>query len=289
MKAGRSRGRGSAPRPVVLKLGGELLEEPGRAQAVAAAIAGLSSDPLVVVHGGGKDIDAAMARAGISRRQVDGLRVTDEATLEVVVAVLAGTVNTRLVAGVGAAGGAAVGLTAADAGVSLVEKAAPHVTADGTRVDLGRVGIPVDDGPPQLLLDLCRHGYVPIVASIGAGRSGELYNVNADTLAAHLAAAVGATRLVIAGGTAGVLDTDGTTIPRLDLGGIDDVIAAGTATAGMIAKLSACRDAVRRGVSEVLITSGHDLAAVAALVREGRRSGGSGYTVIEQEHRQKPS
>lgn len=294
-------------RPVVLKLGGELLETPQRTQAVGRAIAALrGGDPLVVVHGGGKAIDAALARAGIAKRQVDGLRLTDDATLEVVTSVLAGLVNTRLVAAVCAAGfmrdpqrgrasparvprcrprhrvgvSVGVGLTGADAAIGLVEKAEPHVATDGRTVDLGRVGIPVGTRPPRLLTELCRRGYIPIVATIGISRSGELYNVNADTFAAHLAGTLRAERLIIAGRTAGVLDERGQTIPALDVAAVDRLVSAQTATAGMIAKLSACRDAVAHGVREVFVANGQDLAGISELIRHGSRAGVAGCTRI---------
>lgn len=281
-RTGTSNSRREAEvRPVVLKLGGELLETPQRTRVVGSAIAALrGGDPLVVVHGGGKDIDAALARVGIAKRQVDGLRITDDATLEVVTSVLAGLVNTRLVAAVCAAGGEGVGLTGADATIGLVEKAEPHTATDGSTVDLGRVGIPVGSRTPHLLTELCRHGYIPIVATIGISRSGELYNVNADTFAAHLAGTLRAERLVIAGGTPGVLDERGQTIPALDGAAVGRLISARTATAGMIAKLSACRDAVAHGVREVFIANGQDFAGVSKLVRCGGRAAVAGCTRI---------
>jgi len=270
-------------RPILLKLGGEILDGPQRVQTVGRAIAGLQgAEPLVVVHGGGKDVDTALARVGIAKQQVDGLRITDEATLDVVVSVLAGLVNTRLVAAVAAAGGDGVGLTGADAAIGVVAKAAPHLATNGTEVDLGRVGIPTGGMPPHLLVELCQRGYIPIVASIGMSRSGELYNVNADTFAAYLAAALGARRLVIAGGTAGVLDARGDTIPTLDLAGVDRLVKAGTVTAGMIAKLSACREALAGGVREVLIANGHDLAGLTQVVRQGSRASVTGYTQLRR-------
>jgi acetylglutamate kinase len=267
----------------VLKLGGELLETAQRTEEVGSAIAGLrGGDPLVVVHGGGRDIDAALTRAGIAKRQVDGLRITDDATLEIVVSVLAGIVNTRLVAAVSTAGGHGVGLTGADAAIGLVEKAAPHAATDGTDVDLGRVGTPVKGQPLDLLSELCRRRYIPIVATIGMSRSGELYNVNADTFAAHLAGALGAQRLIVAGGTAGVLDEHGETISTLDPAAVDRLISAGIATAGMIAKLSACRDALALGVGEVLIANGRDLSGITRLVRHGFRAGEAGCTQMTE-------
>jgi acetylglutamate kinase len=179
--------------PVVLKLGGELLESDlAVAQAVRAIAAFAASAPLVVVHGGGREIDAELAARGIERRTIDGLRITDEPTLHTVIAVLAGLVNTRLCAALGAHGVRAVGLTGADAGIALVEEAPPHHTTDGRQIRLGLVGQPLASSSASLLVDLCTRGYVPVVASIGASADGRLFNVNADTLAAHLARTCGA-------------------------------------------------------------------------------------------------
>jgi acetylglutamate kinase len=247
-------------RPIVLKLGGELLEQPQEVRRIAAGIAALAARVrLVVVHGGGKEIDRALATAGIEKVQVDGVRVTDAATLDVVVAVLAGAINTRLVASVRAAGAQPVGLTGADAGVVSVRRAAPLETTAGKKVHLGLVGSPIDNGAPRLLTDLIRKRYVPIVACIGAAKDGQLLNVNADTLAAHIAVVLNARRLIIAGGTAGVLDGSGQTIERLNAREATRLIKLGTANAGMVAKLEACRAAVRGGVADVLIVNGRDV------------------------------
>lgn len=267
--------------PVVLKFGGELLEDSQRVASLASALAKLTrKTPLVIVHGGGREIDAALARAGIEKRQVDGLRITDEPTLEVVVGVLAGLVNTRLVAALGAAGVEAVGLTGADATVGRVQAAPPHRSTGGALVDLGRVGEPVGKDKPALLIDLCRKGYVPVISSIAASRDGELFNVNADTLAADLAGRLKSRRLIIAGATAGVLERDGSTIADMTLRDVDALIATGGATAGMIAKLGACRSALERGVREVFVAGGRDLAALAALARHGRADGAGTSTQI---------
>ena len=246
-------------RVVVLKLGGELIENDLRLKAMGRAIKSAARTMrVVVVHGGGREIDAALATAGIPKQQVDGLRVTDAKTLDVVVAVLAGAINTRLVAAVRRAGAKPVGLTGADATVATVKRAAPITTVAGERVDLGLVGAPVANGRPQLLADLMGRGYVPIVACVGTTRDGRLMNVNADTLASHLAQAIGARRLVIAGGTSGVLDEHGQTIGRMTGRDAARLIKAGTANKGMVAKLQACRAALAGGVRDVVIANGRE-------------------------------
>ena len=256
---------------LVLKFGGELLEDPSRMAAVVAAVSDLAGAagrtpliPLTIVHGGGKEIDAALEAAGIDKRQVDGLRITDPATLDIVVAVLAGAVNTRFVAALGAAGVSAVGLTGADGRCGLSDVAPPHRTVGGQTVDLGRVGIPAEEADMHLLSGLLRDGFVPVVASIGVDRDGRLLNVNADTMAGHLAARLGARRLVIAGSTPGVLDDSGATVAVLDPAAIARLVSGGTATAGMIAKLRACEHALRNGVDEVVIVDGRDRDALCA-------------------------
>jgi acetylglutamate kinase len=255
---------------LILKFGGELLEDPSRMAAVVAAVGeiagapGQARVPLAIVHGGGKEIDAALKTAGIDKRQVDGLRITDEATLAIVVAVLAGAVNTRFVAALAAAGVSAVGLTGADGRCGLSDVAPPHRTVGGQTVDLGRVGIPSDQADMHLLSALLRDGFVPVVASIGVDRDGRLLNVNADTMAGHLAARLGARRMVIAGSTPGVLDDNGATVLTLDPAAIARLVSGGTATAGMIAKLRACEHALSNGVDEVVIVDGRDRDALCA-------------------------
>jgi acetylglutamate kinase len=259
-------------RPIVLKFGGELLEDRAYLATAVAAIARMTGSaavgphacPVVIVHGGGREIDAALKAAGIEKRQIEGLRITDDPTLAVVVAVLAGTVNTRFVAALTAAGVPAVGLTGADGPCGLSAAAPPHRTVDGPLVDLGRVGLPVPESNVTLLATLMGNRFVPVVASIGIGHDGRLFNVNADTMAGHLAARVGARRLVIAGTTAGVLGGDGRTLTTLDGVGIDRLVADRTATAGMIAKLGACQHALTCGVDDVVIVDGRDQPALEA-------------------------
>jgi acetylglutamate kinase len=253
--------------PVVMKFGGELLETTERLATVVAAVAAVTTRQPVaivhVVHGAGKEIDAGVAAAGIEKRQVDGLRITDDRTLDVVVTVLE-TVNRRLRAALQAAGVAAIGLTGADGQCGLAEPAPPHRAVDGRLVDLGRVGIPAEDADPRLVIRLMEAGFVPTIACIGIGREGRLFNVNADTFAGHLAARLGARRLVIAGTTAGVLNDAGGTVPVVEPQGLHRLISDGTATAGMIAKLRACEYALGHGVTDVVIVDGRDRGGLEA-------------------------
>jgi acetylglutamate kinase len=240
----------------VLKLGGELLDDAAAMHAMAAAIRALAAHgQVIVVHGGGRAIDAELRARGLEPRFAEGLRITDAAALETVVSVLAGRTNTAFVAALHAAGVRAVGLTGADAGIGLSRRADVLVTTGGERVDLGLVGQPIG-APGALLQDLTALGYVPVIASIGITSDGTLLNVNADTFAGHLAGTVGARRLIIAGTTAGVQDSTGATISALTLDMVNAMIASGDAHSGMVAKLIACRRAVAAGVGDVAIVSG---------------------------------
>lgn len=251
---------------LVLKFGGELLETVDQRARVAAAAAALArTRPVAIVHGGGRAIDAELQRRGIAPRKVDGLRVTDAPTLEAVIAVLAGSANTDLVASLVSQGVRAVGLTGVDAGFGRATRSADHQATSGDVVDLGLVGDPV--APDASLVELLLvNGYVPVIASLGidaADRASRpatatVLNVNADVMACRLAAALGA-ELVIAGTTPGVLDAGGSPIATLDLEGMDRMIATGAATAGMVAKLSACRVALEDGVTRISLIDGRHL------------------------------
>jgi len=259
----------------VLKLGGELLEDAAAVRSAAEAIVRLSgSGPLVVVHGGGRAIDNELRARGESPRFVDGLRITDAAALDTVVSVLAGRTNTTLVAAIGAAGGRAVGLTGADGRIGLSRRAAPLRTVAGELADLGLVGEP-NGTDASLLRDLLGIGCIPVVASIGVDVNGVLLNVNADVLAAHLAAIMPATRLIIAGGTAGVLDADGKTVPELPVDAIAAMMASGVAHSGMVAKLGACRLAFTTGVTDISIVAGRGVSDFTTAA--GTRLRPSGY------------
>ena len=273
----------SARKPrFVLKLGGELLEQPEDLARIAREIAALAQrTSLVVVHGGGREIDAALAAAGIPKQQVDGLRVTDAQTLDVVVAVLAGGINTRLVAALRKAGARPVGLTGADAAVATMKRSQPMASVAGPKVDLGLVGSPINNGSPQLLTHRSRCGWARTASSPSAMIPRSTVGVVArfvtpsspirrsakpaagvascETTATHLASSLAAKRLVIAGGTSGVLDEAGRTIERLDSRRAARMIKAGTANKGMVAKLEACRSALRSGVGDVLIANGRQV------------------------------
>jgi acetylglutamate kinase len=268
-------------RPIVLKLGGELLEDEVRTRAVAAAIARASATtPLAIVHGGGREIDAALARAGIRKQQVDGIRVTDRPTLDIVVSVLAGVINTRFVAAINAAGGRSIGLTGADATVAPVEPMPAFRSASGEAVSPGLVGRPLLDGEPHLVSHLIAGGYLPVVATIGAGPDGTLCNVNADAMAAALAVRLRASRLLIAGTTPGVLDGPGRTIPKLEEAAERELAAAGTINRGMLAKLQACRAALAGGVGDVAIVDGRDAEHLTAALAAGSGAVGAMTKVV---------
>lgn len=247
----------------VLKLGGELLEDAAAVARAAEAVARLAArGALVVVHGGGRAIDAELRARGEEPRFVDGLRITDGPALDAAVAVLAGRTNTALVAAFGATGARAVGLTGADGLIGLASRAGRFRTVAGDDVDLGLVGQPCGTDM-DLLRDLLAFGYVPVIASIGVSGTGELLNVNADTLAGHLAATLRADELLMAGGTGGVLTADGEPIAHLSRGEMDAMIASGAAHSGMVAKLAACRVALDGGVGRISIVSGRDASDYA--------------------------
>ncbi len=258
--------------PVLVKFGGELVETEARLAEVADALGRLAAaGPLVVVHGGGREIDAELARRGVAKQAVDGLRITDAPTLEAVVATLGGTINTRLVARLVALGLPAVGLTGVDAGLARSTRAAAHVTAAGAQVDLGLVGEPTPDADLTLVRHLLAGGYVPVIASLGISRDGQVLNVNADTLAAHVAGGIGARELLLAGGTAGVLDARGATIATLTPAEAAALMQDGTASAGMVAKLRAATAAHAAGVADVRIVDGRTAASLMG--RQGTRVG----------------
>lgn len=241
----------------VIKIGGELLETAADVTAVVRHLREASTQaPTVVVHGGGRELSAEIARRGGVPQMVDGVRVTDEGTLAAAVSVLGGTINTRLVAALIAAGVRAVGLTGVDGGLLLAHRAPKVRTRAGSMVDLGLVGLPVPTADTTLLRALCSDGWLPVVASIGVTGEGELLNVNADVAASHLAIALRASRLLVLGGTDGVFNENGATIETLSRFEAESLIDSGAARDGMAAKLEACARASACGVADVRILSG---------------------------------
>ncbi len=202
----------------------------------------------IVVHGGGPQIGQMLARLGIKSRSVNGLRVTDRETMEVVEMVLAGTINKQLVAAINAAGGCAVGLTGKDGGLILARK----LTRNG---DLGFVGEPerIDD---RVLATFRQSDIIPVIAPIGVGADGETYNINADTVAGAVAAAVRAKRFLLLTDVPGVLDAEKRLIAELTAGDARRLIADGTISGGMIPKVETCLAAVEGGVEAAVIVDG---------------------------------
>src|SRR5271156_673515 len=211
----------------------------------------------IVVHGGGPQIGQMLERLGIKARFIDGLRVTDRETMEVVEMVLAGTVNKQLVAAINAEGGCAIGLTGKDGGLISAKKAVRARVEGGARVeiDLGFVGEP--EHVAAGVLDTFRQSdIIPVIAPIGVGVAGETYNINADTVAGAVAAAVKATRLLLLTDVAGVLDADKKLIAELTAARARQLIAEGVINGGMIPKIETCLDAVDGGVEAAVIVDG---------------------------------
>ncbi len=203
----------------------------------------------VVVHGGGPQINRVLDRLGIKSRSVNGLRVTDSETMEVVEMVLAGTINKQLVAAINAAGGCAIGLSGKDGGLIRARKV---VRSGG---DLGFVGEPERiDG--RVLATFRQSDIIPVIAPIGVGADGQTYNINADTVAGAVAAAVKAKRFMLLTDVPGVLDTDKRLIPELTAQEARRLIADGTISGGMIPKVETCLAAVDGGVEAAVILDG---------------------------------
>lgn len=245
----------------VVKLGGSLLDDAvlrGRALRVIAESAN-AGDQIVVVHGGGKRIDANLAAAGIPKRTHAGLRITDAATLDIVVGTLARQVNKSLVGELAALDVAAFGLSGADDALLQCEI---HPPIDG--IDLGSVGRPVKTNP-RLLSLLLDAGYLPVIASIGVGAHGNLLNVNADAAAAAIAAGIGAERLLFLTDVEGVRDGNGQVLSRIDAAGAATLVDSGAVTGGMRPKLHASIEALRRGVGSVVIAGPNEHASALTL------------------------
>lgn len=256
---------------VVVKLGGRGVDAAVAREPIIDALARLAAhERLVIVHGGGAAIDARLDRLGIEIRRVQGLRVTDEATMNEVVAAVGGIVNHALVGALLSRDIQCAGLTLAGAGVC----ARLHRPVDG--VDLGRVGVvdPDEDAHDvDGLLALLGASVLPVVSCIGADEDGRPLNVNADDAAAGVAGALGASQLVLLTDTPGVLDADGRLIEELDRPEIERLIDAGIIAGGMIVKVRAAVDMAARLHAPVRIASWTD--ADAPWWREPNAPGGT--------------
>jgi acetylglutamate kinase len=211
----------------------------------------------IVVHGGGPQIAQMLRRLGIESRFVDGLRVTDRETMEIVEMILAGTINKQLVSAINAEGGCAIGLSGKDGGLIEARKLVRSKVEGGVRteIDLGFVGEPQRIAAG--VLDTFKQSdIIPVIAPIGVGLQGETYNINADTVAGAVAAAVKATRLLLLTDVAGVLDADKRLIPELTAGMARRLIAEGVINGGMIPKIETCLEAVEGGVEAAVIVDG---------------------------------
>lgn len=245
----------------VVKYGGHAMGDPELARDFAEDVTLLKAVGInpVVVHGGGPQIGAMLAKLGVETQFVDGLRVTDAQTAQVAEMVLSGAINKELVGWIGQAGGRAVGISGKDGGfvrAAKVERTTRDPDSNIERaVDLGFVGDPrhVDR---QVIDTISAAGMIPVVAPIGVGADGHTYNINADTMAGAVAAALGAARLFLLTDVAGVLDKAGELLTDLDPVRIAALRADGTVTGGMIPKLETCVHAVEGGVGAAVILDG---------------------------------
>ncbi len=236
---------------IVVKFGGNAMAGGGTAADFAQDIVLMKQtgiDP-VVVHGGGPQIGAMLAKLQIPSTFVDGLRVTDQAAIDVVEMVLTGSINKQIVSSINAAGGRAVGLSGKDSTLVLARK----LMKNG--VDLGFVGEP-EKVNPDVLHTVMRSEIIPVIAPIGVGVNGETYNINADTVAGAVAGAMKAERLILLTDVEGVLDGDKKLIPRLTVAEARALIAQGTIKGGMIPKIETAIEAVEGGVHAAVILDG---------------------------------
>ncbi|HEV2189571.1 MAG TPA: acetylglutamate kinase [Stellaceae bacterium] len=237
-----------AGKTVVVKYGGHAMGEGGETFAQDIVLLRQLGMNPIVVHGGGPQINRMLDRLGIKSRFVNGLRVTDAETMEVVEMVLAGTINKQLVALINAAGGCAIGLCGKDGNLIRAEQ----VTRNG---DIGFVGEPTAIAE-SVITGFEKAGMIPVIAPIGVGERGETYNINSDTVAGAVAAAARAVRFLLLTDVPGVLDADKKLIPELSAAEARRMIADGTISGGMIPKVETCLDAVDKGVEAAVILDG---------------------------------
>lgn len=245
----------------VIKYGGHAMGDPALAMDFAEDVVLLKAVGInpIVVHGGGPQIGAMLKKLGVESSFVDGLRVTDAETAKIAEMVLSGAINKEIVSWIAKAGGKAVGISGKDGGFVTAEKVT-RTTRDPEShieraIDLGFVGEP--SAIDRSVLDtISNAGMIPVVAPIGVGADGDTYNINADTMAGAIAAAVGAKRLFLLTDVVGVLNKAGKLLTDLDPTKIAALKADGTATGGMLPKLDTCIAAVEAGVEGAVILDG---------------------------------
>jgi len=245
-------------RTIVIKYGGNAMTEERLQRSFAHDVVLLKLVGLnpVVVHGGGPQIEQLLARVGKKGEFVQGMRVTDAETMDIVEMVLASQVNKQIVELINAAGGKAVGLTGQDGGLIRAHKLTlASREHPGEEIDIGQVG-EIESIDPQLVQTLTGAGFIPVIAPIGMGSAGETYNINADVVAGKIAEVLKAEKLVLLTNTPGVLDKEGRLLTGLTSKRIDELFADGTISGGMLPKIASALDAARAGVHSVHIIDG---------------------------------
>ncbi len=268
-------------RTFVVKYGGHAMGDPDLAHDFAEDVVLLKAVGInpVVVHGGGPQIGAMLKTLGVESRFVDGLRVTDKATAEVAEMVLSGSINKEIVRWIAGAGGRAVGISGKDGGLVTARKV-ERTTRDPDSqieqvVDLGFVGEP-EHVDTTIIDTICGAGMIPVIAPIASGADGQTYNVNADTMAGAIAAALGAARLFLLTDVAGVLDKDKNLLTDLTPADIAGLAADGTISGGMIPKLETCVHAVEAGCEAAVVLDGR---VPHAMLIEMFTAGGAGTLI----------
>ena len=245
----------------VVKYGGHAMGDTDAGAGFARDIALMKQVGInpVVVHGGGPQIGQMLERLKIKSSFVDGLRVTDRETVEIVEMVLSGSINKSIVAAINVAGGRAVGLSGKDGGLIQARKLTRSKVDPDSNIekvlDLGFVGEPSHVDPGVLSI-FASGGVIPVIAPIGVGEAGETYNINADTAAGAIAGAVDASRFLLLTDVEGVLDKEGRLIPELTVAEARGLIADGTISGGMIPKIETCIEAVQGGAEGAVIIDG---------------------------------
>ena len=243
---------------MVIKYGGNAMTDPALQKAFAEDVVLLKLVGInpVVVHGGGPQIEAALKRLGLKGEFIQGMRVTDPQTMEVVEWVLGGEVQQDIVGLINQAGGKAVGLTGRDGGMIRAQKLKMLDNADPSiEHDIGQVGdiVSVD---PSVVKALQDDAFIPVISPIGFGENNESYNINADVVAAKLATVLKAEKLMMLTNISGVLDKDGQLLTDLTARRIDELFADGTISGGMLPKIAGALDAAKSGVNSVHIIDG---------------------------------